>query len=100
MLIDRRNMPVRLKKAVTPMELDRLKYDQDDDDKEPTYEMDPYSIAIMQQNAYLFAKSREQAAAQAQVGRRLQLEAAPSIARPNGVHQNGSSGSTNSQTVS
>ncbi|KAK2764888.1 Enhancer of polycomb-like protein 1 [Arachnomyces sp. PD_36] len=90
MLIDRRNMSCRSTADIDPIKLDRFKYDQDDDDDEPIFERDPFDIQIMQHRAYLSAKSRDQAAAQAQVARRLQNDGSatnngqPSPNNPNG----------------
>lgn len=91
MMIDRRNLPFRNKSEADPIKLERFKYDQDDEDMDPIYEMDEFDIQIMQHRAYLSAKSRDQAAAQAQfqahvqAQRRLQGET-PVMAGPNNSH--------------
>ncbi|PGH06653.1 hypothetical protein GX51_02281 [Blastomyces parvus] len=74
MMIDRRNLPFRNKSEVDPIKLERFKYDQDDEDIEPIFEMDQFDIQIMQHRAYLSAKSRDQAAAQAQLQAQLQAQ--------------------------
>ncbi|QSS50420.1 histone acetyltransferase [Histoplasma capsulatum var. duboisii H88] len=91
MMIDRRNLPFRNKSEADPIKLERFKYDQDDEDMDPIYEMDEFDIQIMQHRAYLSAKSRDQAAAQAQfqahvqAQRRLQGET-PVMAGANNSH--------------
>ncbi|KLJ12692.1 enhancer-polycomb-like protein [Blastomyces silverae] len=74
MMIDRRNLPFRNKSEVDPIKLERFKYDQDDEDIDPIFEMDQFDIQIMQHRAYLSAKSRDQAAAQAQLQAQLQAQ--------------------------
>ncbi|EEP78218.1 conserved hypothetical protein [Uncinocarpus reesii 1704] len=84
MMIDRRNLPFRGRNDVDPVQLDRFKYDQDDeDDADPVYERDEFNIHIMQHRAYLHAKTSRDQAIQAQLqaqahaaaqnGRRLQV---------------------------
>lgn len=97
MLIDRRNLSCRSTADIDPIKLDRFKYDQDDDDDEPIFEKDQFDIQVMQHRAYLSAKSRDQAAAQAQVARRLQNEGSTTTNGTNGTngqpspsHPNGS----------
>ncbi|KAI1990285.1 Enhancer of polycomb-like protein 1 [Ophidiomyces ophidiicola] len=80
MMIDRRNLPFRNRNEVDPVQLDRFKYDQEDDgDSDPVYARDEFNIQIMQHRAYLNAKSSRDQAIQAQMqaqaaqnGRRLQ----------------------------
>ncbi|KAK2782751.1 Enhancer of polycomb-like protein 1 [Emmonsiellopsis sp. PD_33] len=90
MMIDRRNIPFRCSAAADPIKLDRFKYDHDDEDEDPIYELDQFDIHLMQHRAHLSAKSREQMA-QAQLQaqqRRLQGEAAgmpASNGMPNGA---------------
>ncbi|EEQ90135.1 hypothetical protein RJZ56_006800 [Blastomyces dermatitidis] len=74
MMIDRRNLPFRNKSEVDPIKLERFKYDQDDEDMDPIFEMDQFDVQIMQHRAYLSAKSRDQAAAQAQLQAQLQAQ--------------------------
>ncbi|OJD26764.1 hypothetical protein ACJ73_01853 [Blastomyces percursus] len=74
MMIDRRNLPSRNKSEVDPIKLERFKYDQDDEDMDPIFEMDQFDVQIMQHRAYLSAKSRDQAAAQAQLQAQLQAQ--------------------------
>lgn len=91
MLIDRRNLSCRSTADIDPVKLDRFKYDQDDDDDEPVFEKDQFDIRVMQHRAYLSAKSRDQAAAQAQAARRLQNEGtAAANGQPSPNHPNGS----------
>ncbi|WEW61953.1 Enhancer of polycomb-like protein 1 [Emydomyces testavorans] len=85
MMIDRRNLPFRSRNDIDPVQLDRFKYDQDDEDLDPVYERDEFNIQIMQHRAYLNAKpSRDQAIqaqlqaqAAAQNGRRLPVGSVP-----------------------
>jgi enhancer of polycomb-like protein len=93
MLIDRRNLSFRNRMDVDPVKLERFKYDQDNDDTDLVYERDEYDIQIMQHRAYLSAKSRDQAAAQAQFLaqaqaqnlRRLSVEGAVAVTGRSGV---------------
>lgn len=90
MMIDRKNLPFRSRNDVDPVQLERFKYDQDDDDFDPVYERDEFNIQIMQHRAYLHAKAARDQAIQAQMqaqaqaqagaaqsGRRLQVGAHP-----------------------
>ncbi|KAL4872034.1 hypothetical protein BDV12DRAFT_183305 [Aspergillus spectabilis] len=78
LLIDRRNLATGCRVELDPWKADRFKYDQEDSDEDPDYEMDQYDIQIMQNRAIMLAKARDQAHAQAQAAqaRRLQAEQA------------------------
>ncbi|EEH41264.1 hypothetical protein PAAG_03550 [Paracoccidioides lutzii Pb01] len=89
MIIDRRNLPFRNRSEVDPIKLERFKYDLEDEDANPIFEKDQFDIQIMQHRAYLSAKSRDQAAAHAQLQAQVQAQKrlhgeAVVMASPNG----------------
>ena len=71
-MIDRRGMRLQSKEGLDDIAVDRFKYDQDEDDEEPTYLIDPYDISSMHYRATVSANTREQA--QMQAAKRAQLE--------------------------
>ncbi|KJF59960.1 histone acetyltransferase complex component Epl1, variant [Coccidioides immitis RS] len=74
-MIDRRNLPFRSRNDIDPLQLDRFKYDQDDDEVDPVYERDEFNTQIMQHRAYLHAKSSRDQAIQAQLQAQAQAAA-------------------------
>ena len=72
LMIDRRGMRLQSKEGLDEIAVDRFKYDQDEDDEEPTYLIDPYDISSMRYRASVFASVRDQA--QMQAAKRAQLE--------------------------
>lgn len=71
-MIDRRGMRLQSKEGLDASVVDRFKYDQDEDDEESTYLIDPYDISSMRYRASVFASVRDQA--QTQAAKRAQLE--------------------------
>lgn len=72
LMIDRRGMRLQSKEGLDESAVDRFKYDQDEDDEESTYLIDPYDISSMRYRASVFASVRDQA--QVQAAKRAQLE--------------------------
>ncbi|KAI4125661.1 MAG: hypothetical protein LQ347_005297 [Umbilicaria vellea] len=72
LMIDRRGMRLQSKEGLDASVVDRFKYDQDEDDEESTYLIDPYDISSMRYRASVFASVRDQA--QTQAAKRAQLE--------------------------
>lgn len=72
LLIDRRGMRLQSKEGLDASAVDRFKYDQDEDEEESTYLIDPYDISSMRYRASVFASVRDQA--QMQAVKRAQLE--------------------------
>ncbi|KAA6411957.1 MAG: histone acetyltransferase complex component Epl1 [Lasallia pustulata] len=72
LMIDRRGMRLQSKEGLDEIAVDRFKYDQDEDDEEPTYLIDPYDISSMHYRATVSANTRDQA--QMQAAKRAQLE--------------------------
>ncbi|KAJ5715129.1 Enhancer of polycomb-like protein 1 [Penicillium malachiteum] len=77
LMIDRRNFAARCKIEMDPIKTDRFKFDQEDSDEEPIYELETFNVQIMQHRAMTMAKVREQAAvAAAQAHAQAQAQAA------------------------
>lgn len=77
LMIDRRNFAARCKIEMDPIKTDRFKFDQEDSDEEPVYEIETFNVQIMQHRAITMAKVREQAAvAAAQAHAQAQAQAA------------------------
>ena len=71
-MIDRRGMHLQSKEGLDDLIVDRFKYDQDDEEEEPTYFIDPYDISSMRYRASFLGGFRDQA--QLQAAKRAQLE--------------------------
>lgn len=69
-MIDRRGMHPPSKEGIDGTVLERFKYDQDDEDDEPTYLIDPYDVFSMRYRASIFGSTRDHATAQLHANRR------------------------------
>lgn len=75
LMIDRRGMRIPWKEGIDDGVADRYKFDQEDDDEFPVYEVDPYDIANMR---YRARNSGFHQNYQAQAAKRQQIEASAS----------------------
>ncbi|KAI9786874.1 MAG: Enhancer of polycomb-like protein 1 [Geoglossum umbratile] len=75
-LVDRRGLRLQSPEDIDPIVLDRFKYDQDDEDEQPTYVVDPYDTASMRYRATMLPISHKDhaAAVYAQSVRRQQQQ--------------------------
>lgn len=62
LVIDRRNLASR-KAEMDPLKADRYKYDNEDSDDEPVYDLSRYDTQVMQHRAHMAAKARDHAVA-------------------------------------
>jgi len=90
LMIDRRGMHLPSKEGINDTLLERFKYDQDDEDNEPTYLVDPYDVFSMRYRASIFGSNRDHATAQIHASRRSQND----IAMTNGQSTAGPSTSS------
>ncbi|KAI9881349.1 MAG: Enhancer of polycomb-like protein 1 [Pleopsidium flavum] len=66
LMIDRRGMHLASKEGIDDNLLDRFKYDQDDEDHEPAYLVDPYDVFSMRYRASIFGSNRDHATRRSQ----------------------------------
>ncbi|KAI9818523.1 MAG: Enhancer of polycomb-like protein 1 [Pycnora praestabilis] len=77
LMIDRRGMRLQSKEGIDPAIIDRYKYDDDDEDEIPTYNVDPYDVASIRLRASMYTSPQHHAAfqaAQTQAARRSQQD--------------------------
>lgn len=71
-MIDRRGMHLSSKEGIDATVLDRFKYDQDDEDDEAIFLVDPYNVFSMRYRASFFGNNRDHATAPVHATRRTQ----------------------------
>lgn len=72
LMIDRRGMHLSSKEGIDATVLDRFKYDQDDEDDEAIFLVDPYNVFSMRYRASFFGNNRDHATAPVHATRRTQ----------------------------
>ena len=86
LMIDRRGMHLPSKEGIDATVLDRFKYDQDDEDDEAIFLVDPYNVFSMRYRASFSGNSRDHAPAQVPATRRSQTDTTMNSAQSGGSH--------------
>jgi len=85
-MIDRRGMHLPSKEGIDATVLDRFKYDQDDEDDEAIFLVDPYNVFSMRYRASFFGNNRDHATAQVHATRRSQTDITMNSEQSGGPH--------------